>query len=363
MSSEQRIIVYGNFQLDKLAKGGQITKTRNVYEMLTREFGKTNVGLINMEHWKKTPLKIVRSLKKVLYRPGHIVVLPGDNNLKFLLFYLRTHFRKIKSHIHYMVVGGWLYDYLKKSKKNIQTIKMFSGIYVETKDLLRKLESLGLTNVFYSPVFSLRKPVTTQSIDKSIDSLKKSNVIKICTFSRVSKEKGISDAISAVKILNDSLNTKCILDIYGPIDEMYANEFNSLLKANKNINYNGFIPDGKVIETLSQYHLMVFATYFYGEGFPACLLESYMAGLPVVATDWMYNKELVDQDITGKICKPKDPVSIANTIFDLVQNKKLLYGARYSCLEKANQFSPEMAMKPINSIIKTLDSKDSAKRE
>jgi len=43
---------------------------------------------------------------------------------------------------------------------------------------------------------------------------------KLCTFSRVLKEKGIEDAINAViKVNTDCGREVCTLDIYGQIDE------------------------------------------------------------------------------------------------------------------------------------------------
>lgn len=43
--------------------------------------------------------------------------------------------------------------------------------------------------------------------------------LRVCTFSRILKEKGIEDAIKAVKLVNDELGRDVfLLDIFGEVD-------------------------------------------------------------------------------------------------------------------------------------------------
>ncbi|MCR4562900.1 MAG: glycosyltransferase [Bacilli bacterium] len=347
MISNEKILVYGNFMYRSSGYGGQITKTRNVFRCLVEKYGEESVSEFNMENWNKNPIGTILRLSKSIKQTHHLVVLPGDNNLKFLLVFLRKYLRSKQLKVYYMVVGGWLYDYLKNKKKKIEVISRFTGIFVETLDLVSKLKSLGLKNVFYSPVFSLREPLEEIKINNDIEAIKKKDTFSFCTFSRVLKEKGVGDAADAIQILNDRIGICCHLDIYGAIDKNYKKEFESLLATNKYISYKGFIEDSSVLSTLSAYHCLIFATYYYGEGFPAALLEANMAGLPIIASDWKYNNEIVIDGKTGLLFAPRNIEDMVQKLCVFMDDKKYLDNARIECWKHSWDFTPEKALAPL----------------
>lgn len=327
--------------------GGQITKTRNVFSSLKKKFGEDNVLEFNMEHWKHRPISTLVKLKRKLKTIRHLVILPGDNNLKFLLVVLKKYILKKQLKVYYMVVGGWLFDYLKNKKNKIYIASKFAGIYVETLALQHNLESLGLKNIYYSPVFSLRSMRNKSDVENDIERLKKEKYFKLCTFSRVLKEKGIGDAMEAVALLNKN-EKKYQLDIFGAIDESYKAEFNNALKKfNSFVQYCGFIDDEKVIDTLSQYHFMIFPTYYYGEGFPATLLEANMAGLPILASNWKYNNEIIIDNTSGYLFEPRNISNISDCILRAFDNIDTLYEMRFAALDNAEKYTPEKALKPL----------------
>lgn len=342
-----KILVYGNYMYSKPGYGGQITKTRNVFALLRKRYGEENVIAFNMEHWKRYPISTLINLKKKIKNVRHLVILPGDNNLKLLLIVLKKCVLKKQLNVYYMVVGGWLYDYLKNKKKKTYVASKFSGIYVETHALQHNLESLGLKNVYYSPVFSLRSMRNESDINNDIASLKKKECFRLCTFSRVLKEKGVADAAEAVAILNKA-GKKYQLDIFGAIDESYKSEFKSILdKHGDFVRYCGFIDDDKVIDTLSQYHFLIFPTYYYGEGFPATLLEANMAGLPILASNWKYNNEIVIDNYNGYLFEPRNITDISKCISKAFDNADTLYGMRFAALKNAEKYTPEKALEPL----------------
>jgi glycosyltransferase involved in cell wall biosynthesis len=349
------ILVYGNFMLSKPGYGGQITKTRNVYECLLKKYGVDKVSHFNMEKWKRKPFSTLIKLRNTVKHTKNMVILPGDNNLKFLLTFIGKYIKKYNVSVFYMVVGGWLFDYLNQNKKKIADIALFTGVFVETLELKIKLETLGLNNIYYSPVFSLRIPTARESIPAQIEYLKTQNQLKFCTFSRVLKEKGIEDAANAIKKMNEEYGIGCTLDIYGAIDQSYIESFNLLLKSNSYIEYKGFIKDDKVIDTLTRYHALIFATYYYGEGFPAALLEANMAALPIVASNWKYNSEIIENGVNGLLFEPKNIDDLTSVLLGLAHDRNRLYQMRYSSFEKSQLFTPQYALKPLFELI---DKKD-----
>jgi len=56
-----------------------------------------------------------------------------------------------------------------------------------------------------------------------------------------------------------------------------------------------------------------------------------MHGLPVIATNWRAMGEVVNPGVSGLLCKPKDPVDLADKMFaictDMQLRKKLSHGA------------------------------------
>lgn len=123
--------------------------------------------------------------------------------------------------------------------------------------------------------------------------------MKLCTFSRVMREKGIEDAAKAVTTVNAELGYRAFsLDIFGQIDSRQTEWFEDLKKTFPDyIHYVGLVPFDKSVETLKSYYMLLFPTYYEGEGFAGTLIDAYSAGVPVIASDWRYNPEIVNKNV------------------------------------------------------------------
>ena len=51
---------------------------------------------------------------------------------------------------------------------------------------------------------------------------------------------------------------------------------------------------------------MLFPTYWHGEGFPGVIVDAYVAGLPVIASDWNFNEEFIEDGVTGVVVPTHD---------------------------------------------------------
>ena len=67
---------------------------------------------------------------------------------------------------------------------------------------------------------------------------------------------------------------------------------------------------------------MVLPTSHYTEGFPGTVLDAFIAGIPVIVTEWEYSREFVDDGITGFV------VPFENGQDQLNEKVKLLYNDR-----------------------------------
>jgi glycosyltransferase involved in cell wall biosynthesis len=67
---------------------------------------------------------------------------------------------------------------------------------------------------------------------------------------------------------------------------------------------------------------MLFPTTWMGEGFPGVILDALACGVPVIASDWNMNREVVIEGRTGRIIPPNDSKSLADMILDVLDNRR-----------------------------------------
>lgn len=112
---------------------------------------------------------------------------------------------------------------------------------------------------------------------------KKKEQLKIVFMSRICKMKNLKGAINILK----GVRGRIIFDIYGPLQEKkYWEECQKLiLKLPKEIvvQYQGVISPEKVLLKLSKYELFFLPTF--GENYGNVILESLLAGCPILISD------------------------------------------------------------------------------
>ena len=350
---KHNVLVAGNFICAKNPFDGQATKTLNVVNEITKKYQHLNVSFFDYSKYKKRwslPLLMFK-FNKALKNIDSVFIFPGGKNaLSFLSFLLYSFKKKHNIHIFYPVVGGWLFDAVNNKKTILKYLSCFDGIYVETHKMNQKLVELGLTNVFYSPVFSLRTSLKKDQISSVCSSLEKDKRLYLCTFSRVCFEKGIGLAIEAASKVSNRTKMKIVLEIYGAIDKKQEKElmimFSKLKSDFLEINYFGIIPDDDVIDVISHHHALLFPTFYSGEGFPATLLEAYKAGLPVIASRWAYNEEIIKENMTGFLFS-LNTEELEKRIEWCLFNQDILLSMKTNCVVEAKKYEPSIALKPL----------------
>ncbi len=161
------------------------------------------------------------------------------------------------------------------------------------------------------------------------------------------KEKGIEDAVQAVKKINELIGrTVYQLDIYGQVDPNQTEWFENLKKAFPSyVKYIGIIPYDQSVETLKNYYVLLFPTYYEGEGFAGTLIDAMAAGVPVIASDWKYNGEIIQNGITGWIFPAKNIETLSKILLDISNQQEFIDGMKRHCLQHAYKYSPKNAIK------------------
>jgi len=126
-----------------------------------------------------------------------------------------------------------------------------------------------------------------------------SSVCRFAFFGRVTASKGIDVLLEAALRAREDWT----IDLYGsldpdePISERIAD-------VGDRIRYLGTIRHEDVAHRLKAYSALVLPTRFAGEGYPGVIIESFMAGVPVIASDWRFIPEIVIHDENGLLVNP-----------------------------------------------------------
>lgn len=342
----KKVCAIGHFGEGKNLLNGQTVKTKIFTEQLTLNYGDNEVFRVDTHGGKKRLPSLIMNIFIGVKKCKNIVIYPSDNGLKVivpLLAVLNIFFHR---RLHYIVIGGYLQDYLKEHYVLTNILKKYAGIYVETEPMLAALKNVGFANVMVVPNCK-NLPI----ISKKAISTEKRSVFRFCTFSRVMKSKGIEDAVNAIEEINKKYGkTICYLDIYGQVDSHEVEWFETLkIRMSKidGISYGGLVPFNQSVKVLKDYYALLFPTYYEGEGFAGTLIDAFAAGLPVIATDWHYNSNIVEHNKTGLIYCTDDKSKLQDSIKYAIENQENWIEMKFNCIVKARELTPSNVIKTI----------------
>ena len=344
----KNICVLGRLAYNKNLYDGQTVLTRMVDKELKNQLNDYNFYYIETFNYKKNIFKCLIKSIYCLYKCDNIVMLLSRNGLSFYLPFLYFINKLFKKNIYHRVIGGNLDKLVIKNPKWIKYLNSLNCNYVELESLCKRLTKMGINNVKVSPNFKNIDILDSKEIKKY--TIK--DEIRFCTFSRVVKEKGISDAIDAIEKYNLNNEKKVYLDIYGPIDERYEEEFDSKINESKYVYYKGIINSNDSVNVLKKYYMLLFPTYWEGEGFPGTLIDAFSSGLPTIATDWNYNSEIIENDKTGIIYDCNNKNLLYKNICYSINNINVINKMRFNCIEEAKKYNPKIVIKKIVNDIK-----------
>lgn len=128
--------------------------------------------------------------------------------------------------------------------------------------------------------------------------------------------------IKAFAIVHASAEIKPVLKIYGngplrsELEQMVSD-----MKLGDSVHFLGSIPNSDVPDVLNK--MDIFVNCSKQESFGVNILEAMSCELPVIATDCVGPRELIEDGVSGIIVKDRKPESMAAKIIELLQNKEL----------------------------------------
>jgi glycosyltransferase involved in cell wall biosynthesis len=150
---------------------------------------------------------------------------------------------------------------------------------------------------------------------------------------QVRRQKGIQEVVEVV----ESLEGKCMLDVYGPL---YSDIGDQDFQKYKYVYYKGVLENHRVPDILAEYDALIYPTYWPGEGYPGIIIEAFCAGVPVVATNWRFVPEVVDSTC-GLLVPPKDKKELRAALLRLIEEDNLMERLRAGAKANSERFSSE----------------------
>jgi len=347
---KKRIAIIGHFGGNKTFFDGQTVKTKNLYQTLEKELDCV-LYTADTYHKNRNSLKLLWQTLVCLIRCNDVFLLLSYNGMKFFfpLLYFAARIKKIN--VYHDVIGGNLDKIIEMHPKLCKYLNAFRVNWVETKKMKDSLEKIGLKNAEVLPNF------------KHIDAVPKDQVSSyeliddcytFCTFSRVMAEKGITDAINAISDINQR-HGKIIarLDIFGPVEATYQEEFDELIaKHGDCVVYKGSVDSRNSVQTLKPYFALLFPTRWHGEGFPGTVLDCYASAVPVIASDWNSNEEIINHMETGLIYPRQGFDDLTCSMNWAMEHKSEFDSMRKKCRDEYEKYTPSYCFSIINAKLK-----------
>ena len=338
----KKIAVIGHFAKGKEYLDGQTVKTKILTQTLCDHYGEKALLKLDTHGWKKHPIRFLLRVWKAAKHAQHVIILPAHNGVRVLVPVL--HFATLlgkRCKAHYAVIGGWLPKYLSARPGLANMLKRFAGIYVETSTMKKSLDDMGFSNVEVMPNSKFLKRLTEDQLVHAAE-----EPYKLCTFSRIMKEKGIEDAVNAVRAVNEALGrTVYTLDIYGQIDSTQTQWFEKLRDAfPEYVRYGGLVPYDKSVEVLKDSFALLFPTRFFTEGIPGTIIDAYAAGVPVISAKWESFGDVIAEGVTGYGYAFEDVDGLRQQLFLIAEMPERITNLRMNCLKHAVAYTPNKAM-------------------
>lgn len=343
-----KVGICGHFGGKQIFLDGQTIKVKTLTDALISVIGTDNVKTVDTYGWMKNPFSLLFRCYRMHKECRNIIILPAHNGVKIFpkLFLAFNKVRKRK--LYYIVIGGWLPQLLKNKGMLRYELSNFDDILVETNSMIVDLKEQNLYNVKLLPNIKKIKILDMKELVYIT-----TEPLILCTFSRVMIEKGIEDAIQAVTDVNQSFG-KIIykLDIYGSIDENYSERFKEISKKfPEYINYKGIVSYHNSVDTLKNYFVLLFPTRFRTEGIPGTIIDTYAAGVPVLASSWNSCLDVIDVGKTGLTYKFGDIEDLKEKLKYIYNNQQEVFEMKRNCLKIAERYMPEKVIKDLLAII------------
>jgi len=320
----------GNLGGSSAVYDGQALRTRLLRNELVSRLGEDAVRTADSSATLLNPLRLLIDVVEVFRGSDLVLIMPGERGLRVFLPLFLLIRRVWDKPVHYLVVGGWLPQFLSARPILRKFVARLDGLHVQSQRMCRELAGMGLTRVSHLPNFRNFVPVMSEGKEPGVP-------LRLVFLSRVIPEKGVELCAESVRTINQQAQTRRVmLDIWGPVNDSHRKWLEGMLQlAPHAIRYCGAAEPERVVTLLAEYDLLLFPTWYSGEGFPGVVVEAYAAGIPVLASRWQDNEEVIEDGVTGVLVETRNQAALTATLLHLLEHPSFLTSLKQGAREQA----------------------------
>ena len=293
------------------------------------------VKSVNLSSKVLQPLNMLRFIFYVMiFKPNKIFICKAPSGGSIVLGLLRK-LRFPSKDIVFYSYGRGLHNFENKVKKiNL----LYAGTLIcEAPEISLEFKEYGFSNIEVFPCVKKYYQINQPAF------FTKKRILRVLFFSRVTPEKGVFDAINSISRLNqDSIHFS--LTIAGACESIQVKKtIEQICKTHPYIKFVGTsfsITGMDSYLEFSTYDLLIFPSSFFHECAPGSVVDSLIAGVPVLSTEFLGYKQMLDSSF-AYLLNDTQPTTIDKALQDIYDKPEDLFKKRVLCTQKARQYSYE----------------------
>ena len=345
MKIEKRIVFVGPVKSDFPPTNGETAKNQQLFEFLNDTY--TRVILVDTINWKRDLFTLIK-LVKLLYinRNVHFIFSICTISAYRISCFIKYFVPKKRNDFFYFVIGNTLPGGIAQGNFKVATYSFYKKIFVEGLSSTVILNNLKMSNVVHLPNF--KKFAKSENCNINVRN-EEPSVLKFVFLSRINQSKGVSLILDAWEVLNELGYGKEIeISFFGPEDEdrIFMDTFKKRVSTIQNSQYLGYLNLNNLVsyDVLANYNMMIFPSIWRGEGFPGVFVDAFISGIPVMASDWNLNSEVVLDGVNGLLIEPNSSSAIVENVIRILENKKILVSMSEKAFESSFKFSRDKVL-------------------
>ena len=334
----KEVIFVGWISKGKTPMVGETMKNQYIIEELQKN---CNVILLDFYQKNTHPWIYIQAIWIFITHPkASIILSTSAKNVYSMLKLFKV--LGVKRDIIHWVVGGAFGNLVKKGRFDVSVFNYVKYNLVQCHDMITQLEESGIRNALY--VSNFKRIHYYPSLEENLKRREQSAKMRFVFLSRIHPAKGCNYIFAAIDSLNkNGYESKFVVDFYGKYDQAYKKEFIGKIKQYNNATYHGVLNlrENKGYDILATYQAMLFPTFHPSEGFAGIFIDAFIAGIPVLASDWAYNPECIENGETGIIYPTHNVDALTQAMEDCITGKIDLQTLARNARKKALKYEAE----------------------
>lgn len=338
---KKAIIFVGWVNRGKSPVDGETTKNQYIIAELEKY---CKVHVLDFYQKNKHPWIYLQALWEFISHPKAIIILSTSAQNVYSLLKI---FKKLglKREIIHWVVGGAFGTYVKNGRYRADVFNYVKYNLVQCRGMIDELKSAGIANVRF--VFNFKPIKYYPDLSKCHKVRDSYGKMRFVFLSRIMQDKGCDYILTAARLLNEQgYGDKYSIDFYGKVDAGYKRIFEKEVGALDNVTYHGLLnlKSNEGYDELATYHAMLFPSFWKGEGFAGVFIDAFIAGLPVLASDWAHNAESIIDGKMGIIYPTHNVEALQQVMKDCINGEVELNKMSINARNEAPKYQADNVM-------------------